>query len=307
MEWESEDRDAWVADAERWICQLKDVVDCKIELDDDGEIANIHVVAGMDRDPRHIVRDVEGLMKARLQMHVYYKKIGVVQMVGGGADGDEIDAAAESFADLEPAARRSGGVTFHAPGAVADEDTPARGVAPREERERTETREPRRAARVEEAPRPAILVAEDASPRIVCSGVGLMASDRMVRAEVQLKAGAVEAGGVAEGANHEDADVALVARATLEAVGQLLVLPPLLHLREVRIAPLGGQDVVLAAVELVEGRRSETCFGSCAANHNRQQAVVHAVLDALNRRLGLRGFKEPGLSGGALREDAAEG
>ena len=42
---------------------------------------------------------------------------------------------------------------------------------------------------------------------------------------------------------------------------------------------------MLAAVNLVEGRRSEVLFGTCGADHNRQQAVVFAVLDALNRRL----------------------
>jgi len=288
LEWEPEERDAWRTDAERWICQLKDVLECKIDLDAQGEIASVHVVAGMDRDPRHIVRDVEGLLKARLQMDVYYKKIGVVQVVDNERGQRELAAEAGILHDFDPAPPERGSVTFHPPGGEA-------AAAPQAQRETRHEPAPEPAPRPDapaSAPRPAILVAEDGAPRIVCSGVSVMASDRMVRAEVQLLAGEIEAGGTAEGANHADADVVLVARATLQAVERLLALPPLLHLREVRIVALGGHDVVLTAVDLVESRRSESLFGTCAARHNRQQAVVHAVLDSLNRRLGLQGYKE---------------
>ena len=80
MELEPNERDVWVADAQRWISQIRGVLQCKIDLDPAGEIAGVHVVAGTEREPRHIVRDVESLLKARLQMDVYYKKIGVVQI-----------------------------------------------------------------------------------------------------------------------------------------------------------------------------------------------------------------------------------
>ena len=81
MEWQPEDRDAWVIDAEKWISQIKGVLQCKIDIAPDGEISGVHVVARQDREPRHIVRDVEGLLKARLGISVFYKKIGVVQVV----------------------------------------------------------------------------------------------------------------------------------------------------------------------------------------------------------------------------------
>ena len=85
----------------------------------------------------------------------------------------------------------------------------------------------------------------------------------------------------------------LVARATLDAVSELLVDPVLLHLNEVRVETIGGQAAVMTAVDLVEGRISETLFGACSTRHNRQQAVVHSVLDALNRRLSLYSLKTP--------------
>jgi hypothetical protein len=86
LEWEPRERDAWVKDAERWICQIQGVLQCKIDLDDEGEVTGVHVVSGMDRDPRHLVRDVEGLLKARLGLDVYYKKIGIVQVVDSDAE-----------------------------------------------------------------------------------------------------------------------------------------------------------------------------------------------------------------------------
>ena len=86
MEWEPSEDSAWVQDAERWIAQIKGVRQCKIDLDPEGEISGVHVVAGTDREPRHLVRDVEGLLKARLGISVFYKKIGVVQVVDQESD-----------------------------------------------------------------------------------------------------------------------------------------------------------------------------------------------------------------------------
>ena len=136
-----------------------------------------------------------------------------------------------------------------------------------------------------------VLVAEDWAPRMICSSVGLMATDLTVRAEVHLRAGEIEARGTCEGPNQGDSDLTLVARAALEAVGMLLAEPLILGLNEIRVRNLGGQSVVMTAVDLVEGRRSETLFGTCSAGHNRSQAVVHSVLDAVNRRLTLYALK----------------
>lgn len=286
MEWEPNERDAWVSDAQRWITQIKGVLQCKIDLDDQGEIAGIHVVAGLERDPRHIVRDVESLLKARLQMDVYYKKIGVVQVV-------------ESQRPADSASRPAGGDQPAASPAPVQAPAATPGVMflpPAGEARRTarthEPLAPPAAVGSPPEPVPAVLVAEDAFPRPTCRGVSLLSSDRSVRAEVVLAAGGREAAGVAESAGHADADLLCIARATVEAVGLLLALPVVLHLREIRLDTVGGQATVLAAVDLVESRRTETLLGACALRHNRQQAVVHAVLAALNRRLGLFALRE---------------
>ena len=294
MEWDPNQRDAWVADAQRWIGQIKGVLQCKIDLDSEGEISGVHVVAGMDREPRHIVRDVESLLKARLEIDVFYKKIGVVQVLDNGPVVAETTAQPpEVSIDHTPEPPTAAhdpspsSVTFHAADDPlhlddnlldADADAPNSSDSPKPNV-------------VDSPPIPAVLLAEEVPLRIVCSGVGVMASDMLVRAEVQLSTGDMEVRGTVEGANHGGSAVQLVARATLDALARLVTEPILLHLNEVRIDNLGDQPVVLCAVELVEGRKSETLFGSCSNLHNEQQAVVFAILDALNRRLSMYSLK----------------
>ena len=307
MEWEPNDRDAWVADAQRWIGQIKGVRQCKIELDAQGEVAGVHVIAGCDREPRHIVRDVESLLKARLGIDVYYKKIGVVQVLDCG----QTLAAAPAAPLAAPATPGAGvhapsGVTFFppedagrpdwtGPSAVGQEQAydrgpefgPASGL---------QAGGPQDLSAAHPAgldpPTPAILVAVDQPPRLLCSGVGVLVSERLIRAEVQLRAGDVEARGVQEGPNHPHGDLDLIGRAALAAVSQLVADELLLYLQDIRSVALGGRSVILAAVTLVEGRRSEVLWGCCPDTHNRQQAAVFAVLDALNRRLAQYPLKE---------------
>jgi len=239
------------------------------------------------------VRDVESLLKARLDVAVYYKKIGVVQVVdndfpvedqGTGtlpptaSAIDPAPVAPDTAAEAGPAS----GVTFHPPRADSDDLLPA-GVA---EFDRDST-----AVADLPDPLPAILVAEDFAVRVVCGSVSVMASDLTLRAEVQLAAGDIEARGLREGANHANSDLLLVAQAAVAAVAELICEPVLLHLKDVRLQDLEGHRIVLAAVDLVEGRQSTTLFGTCSTSHNRHQAVVYAVLDALNRRLSLHELK----------------
>lgn len=286
MDWDPAERDAWVVDAERWIGQINGVLQSKIDLDAAGEVTGVHVVAGMDREPRHIVRDVEGLLKARLDLDVYYKKIGVVQVV----DNDALTEVAREGDTLEAAV---------VPPAPAEPRTAAESLTAADTATATATAAAAPEATVDPlpAPRPAVLVAEGLGTRIFCQGVGVMASNTHVSADVSLTAGAVTVRAVREAPNHAGSDVRLVAEATLAALNDLVTDPVLLHLREVRLETVGNRQIVLVAVDLVEGRRTEVLFGSCAAVHNRQQAVVHAVLDALNRRLSLLSVHQAAAAG----------
>lgn len=288
MEWDRRERDAWVSDAQRWIRSIVGILHCKIDLDPEGEISGVHVVANMARDARHIVRDVESMLKARLDIDVYYKKIGVVQVEDKG-----------SAASLEPVLQhpecntegRDTTVTFH----PEDENLEVVTETPLKSRSDlggAAAVPPNSSDLSNSPPIPAVLVREEGNLRLVCSGVGVMASDQLIRAEVRLRAGDLEMRGFAEGSNHVGSSLDVVARATLETVSMMLNEPILLHLRDVRRDQLGGQDVVLCAVDMVEGRRAETLFGFCGLRFNEQQAVVFSVLDALNRRLSLFTLKK---------------
>ena len=303
MEWEPEGRDAWVLDAERWIGQIRGVSQCKIDIDSEGEIAAVHVVAGMDREPRHIVRDVEGLLKARLGLSVFYKKIGVVQVMDsepgdtGRAKATKPPVTIAKLADTaqSEAPRATKNVDANAAaGQPADAAIGAGSVAAGSVAADPVVADPLATDNLDSGAvsvTSAVLLAEEVTPRLQCSGVGVMASDLLVRAEVELQAGAVEARGTEEAPNHSESDMTVIARATVGAVRQLLDEPVLLTLSEVKLSSIGGQSVVMVAVELVEGRKSERLVGTCPTSHNRQQAVVYAVLDALNRRLSLMTLK----------------
>lgn len=281
MDWEPNERDAWVIDAQRWIGQIPGVLQCKIDLDGSGEVSGIHVVAGMDREPRHLVRDVESLLKARLDLDVYYKKIGVVQVLEALGEETDMSFVADRPPEAKapaPAAERARAELARPPASVEEIDPFDETVAAKSDR----TPEPAQTA---------VLLTEEIAPRLVCNGVGTMASDQAVRAEVILQAGDMEARGTCDGPNSFGSDLTLVGRATLVAIDQLVDEPITLHLNEIRQETLGGRQVILTAVELVEGRRTETLFGVCACEHNRQQAVVYSILDALNRRLTMYALK----------------
>jgi hypothetical protein len=274
LEWHSEDQGDWVQDAERWISQIKGVLQAKIDIDAGGDISSVHVVASQGRDPRHIVRDVEGLLKARLGIAVFYKKIGVVQVV----EPPTVNNAPAAARPVGPAPE---------PEAAADATLAILAEVDEEEEEEDE-----RAAVTE-----AVLLAEEMAPRLKCLGVGVKSTETVVRAEVDLQALGVEARGMAEGPNRTASDIDLIAQATLTAVQSLLDEAVTLNLCEVRVDPLGGHQVVLVAVELIEGRRAERLFGTCQPQTNLHQAVVFAVLDALNRRLALMAFKSSEATG----------
>ena len=274
MDWEPNERDAWVVDAQRWIEQVNSVLQCKIDLDSAGEITRVHVVAGMEREPRHIVRDVESLLKARLDLEIFYKKIGVVQVLN---DGQELTDFSEGGRKAVPAAAPHDASPGPAVVADAPEFSAASGPLPADP------------PAIDDSSllQPAVLLTEDLAPRVVCSEVGVMAAEMRVRAEVLLRAGDLEARGVSEGPNHDDSDLRLVGQATLAAIHQLLVDPVLLDLHEIEIQQVGGHAIILTAVNLIEGRQGVVLFGTCLARPNRQQAVVYSILDALNRRLAL--------------------
>ena len=275
----------WVKDAERWICQIQGIRQCKIDIDELGKVAGIHVIASAEREPRHVVRDVESLLKARLDLDVYYKKIGVVQII----EPDETApvAVAPAAVAAAPASAPAAPVDAGTAPPVAAEpaappplrmpDVPKPHVVP-----------------AQITARPAVLVEEAIAPRVECAGVGVMTAGATLTATVELVRGGTVARIQETGPNHPGTDQLLVGRAAVRALSDLLDEAATLSLADMREIEMAGERVSLVAVDLVEGRRSERFFGSCSQRHGPHQAAVYAVLDALNRRLDLMNFREGG-------------
>ncbi len=302
MEQHQQAADDWVRDAERWLCQIDGVRQCKIDVDRHGEIAAVHIVADKQREPRHIVRDVESLLKARLDLNVYYKKIGVVQVL----EPEECQAVAGLAEAVSP--RTADGAAAHLSGIGAD-PAPA-GSPPRRERSAPGSAPGGSETRAQEPPpgenspwqeptwqgprpvQPAVLVEAAPGARVECRGVGVMASGAVLTATVELAYGQRVVRAEQTGPAHPGIESQLLGRATITALSQMIRDPISLNLADVREVDLAGEQVVCVAVDLVEGRRSERFCGCCSRREATQQAPVLAVLDALNRRLALLELEE---------------
>lgn len=68
------------ANLEQAINQIKSVTAVRINAGETGLIEEIHILAGLERNPKQIVRDVESLLAAQFGMQVDHKKISVVQV-----------------------------------------------------------------------------------------------------------------------------------------------------------------------------------------------------------------------------------
>ena len=72
-----------IVTAEECVSRVQGISSCRITVNEQGEIAEIHVTATTDKSPKLIARDVESCLQAEMQMSVDYKKIGVVVLEGG--------------------------------------------------------------------------------------------------------------------------------------------------------------------------------------------------------------------------------
>jgi hypothetical protein len=90
--------------AESLIARIQGVASCRIRLNGQGQIDEVHVVAGPGKSPKFIARDVEGALQAGMNLDVDYKKIGVV-MLDGEADPAPAEAPVEEFTIIEHASR----------------------------------------------------------------------------------------------------------------------------------------------------------------------------------------------------------
>lgn len=129
--------------------------------------------------------------------------------------------------------------------------------------------------------------------RIHVTGVTTRRNGREIDVEVELGAGAIRAQGRATGANTRFEARRVVGRAALDALERLVEGDLHLSLGEMEERRLGSRKVLLACV-IRSGDRTERAFlGSCEVGHEPEQAVVHAILDAVAGWVGALPPREP--------------
>lgn len=89
--------------AEALVASVQGVSSCRIRIDEAGQVTEVHVVSRGGKSPKLVARDVEGVLKAEMNVDVDYKKIGVVVLdVEPEAPAD---SAPEEFPILEHSSR----------------------------------------------------------------------------------------------------------------------------------------------------------------------------------------------------------
>lgn len=119
--------------------------------------------------------------------------------------------------------------------------------------------------------------------RISLTGVSLHHAPGGVEVEVTLSAGPVQAMGRATGTSTRFEIRRVVAQATLDAVIKLVDGEPAFSLGELEEKELGTKRVILICVNRSHGRSESNLFGCCEVGYDPTQAVIFAVLDAVNR------------------------
>jgi hypothetical protein len=235
---------------------IHDVTGCRIVLDAQGRIAEIHVTADTDRDPRFIARDVNTLLTVKSGLDIDYRKISVARV-----------------SEPKPAPCEEA----KAAGAAADK------VADAVDDEGVET------LLVEDEEPPAL------QPRLRLERVEVAHAAGEVQAAVTLSLDGRRATGEFLSADTPDGHMAAVVHATLEAVLMLYDTDMRFTSPACRRMELGREAVLVVYLDAVSERDVLSFAGAAVIRQDRQQAAVLATLDALNRLTGLwnpRGGKD---------------
>ncbi|MEP7028642.1 MAG: hypothetical protein ABI960_08600, partial [Candidatus Eisenbacteria bacterium] len=246
-----------MAEAERILCQLRDVKAASITTDGDA-IKEIHIVAVSTRSPKNIVRDVETSLKAFLKRPIDHRMISVALQVP-----DEVPEPKVMVLPPPPeaAGRR---VEPVAPPPAAES----------------------RVSRPESTP-------TASGSRVRFMTANLFVTGLRTQAEVELSWQGMTRLGNATGASARDNAHRLLSTATLNALAPYLGEDVMLAPHEVEFVRLGRQEVVVVTVKLLSQRSEKTLVGSCTVEQDVAQSVVYATLAAVNRVLGGLRSREP--------------
>jgi hypothetical protein len=150
------------------------------------------------------------------------------------------------------------------------------------------------------APEPTVLALpsahleeEPAVARLRYGRISTLLEPQVFRIRVELALGEREAAGEAEGPSSPRISPRLAGEAALDAAAKFLDAQISLVLTDVERIRTGGQEVVLVVMKLYKDRTEKVLTGSAPVDHDLNQAVVYATLQALNRFIGRLRFREP--------------
>lgn len=135
-------------------------------------------------------------------------------------------------------------------------------------------------------PEPAATAATAAAAvnRVTISAISVESAGSYAQVGVSLVAAGLSATGSSRGPAGAANRPRIVARATLDAVAQLVELDAA-EVEHAQLVTLGTSDVALCTVHFVTSRGEHVVSGSAVVRNDPADAVARAVLDALNRRL----------------------
>ena len=236
------------------------VVDAVRVLADGDRLTEIHVESSSNLSPKKIARDIESVLKSRLDLKIDHRIISVAltrptasPVPAPSTDGH---GAPPAFLDGRAVTALGGGSAE--PAAVETDDP----LVPRDE-------------------------------RILFENVNLIVHGQRTQAQVELRWKGLPRIGNASGYGTRDESHRLVAQATTLAVQELLEDPIALDVREVGFCEVAGIRVAVVAIALLAHRSEKMLTGSCSVGSDTPQAVVLATLAALNRVVAGMKAKEP--------------
>jgi len=121
--------------------------------------------------------------------------------------------------------------------------------------------------------------------RLKFSSIQVSLQGNRMEASVELASPKKNCQGKLAGVNTRTGRLRLVAEAALQAAGSFLDSDSCLLLEEVSLVTLGHRQVVCLSVAYVKGPREESLAGCALVRQDDKEAVVRAVLSALNRRV----------------------
>jgi len=110
-------------------------------------------------------------------------------------------------------------------------------------------------------------------------------NDKRAKVAVTLRHGDTEYEGTSEGVASRIGRLRLVASATLAAIEQITPGNQAFALEDITAITMGRDAVVVASVALLDSVSDETYVGCAIVKDDEREAIVRAVLDAINRRL----------------------